>query len=158
MSQNRIRNINFLPPAPRGEATVVGKWYLLHIMHTLQLWKMTPDIHDQVSNIKSILQVDARFKRGDADSCIVVKVGVLASSHPPSLQLQETSAFTLFNILIWFCMGGFGGGGSGCPPLDLSSYHFFFQARFARQQYILSKYLTNPNNFKVQRTWKSQPL
>ena len=39
---------------------------------------MTPDIHDQVSNINSISNVNARFKRGDEDSCIVPNVGVLA--------------------------------------------------------------------------------
>ena len=62
---------------------------------------MTPDFHDQVNNIKSISHVNAaRFKRGDEDSCIVLSVGVLASSHPPSPPLQETSAFNLFKILI----------------------------------------------------------
>ena len=79
--------------------------------------------HDvQVSNIKSISHVNARFKRGDEDSCIVLNVGVLAQSHQPSLQQQETSAFNLlvFKILLWFCMRGFGGGGGVPGPLDLS--------------------------------------
>ena len=65
-----------------------------------ELWNSTRTIHDQVSKLKSISQVKARFKRGDKDSCIALNLGVLASSHQPSLQLQETSAFNLFKILI----------------------------------------------------------
>ena len=115
MSQNGIRKINsfFTSCSPRGSHC---RRKMIPTPYAYFPTLMTPDFHDQVSNIKSISHVNARFKRGDEDSCIVLSVGVLASSHPPSLPLQETSAFNLFKILIWFCMRGFGGGGFRVPP------------------------------------------
>ena len=55
---------------------------------------MTPDFHDQVYNIKLISHVNAaRFKRGDEDSCIVLSVGVLASSPHPITGFKDDSAY-----------------------------------------------------------------